>query len=116
MRRIVRFPASEQLLWEEAQSNYLTEQMLSSSRYKKAPGRKGVSGPKSGGSQSSSIVCYTCGDTGHLTPNCPKKDTLCSSSSKGGEFKNRTPVCFNCGGRGHLRPDCTRKEQTPAGM
>jgi Zinc knuckle len=121
MRRVVRFPATELLLWEEAQSNYLTEKMLSSSRYKtKHPsGRKGVSGSnKSSGSQSTGIACYTCGEAGHLAPNCPKKDTSSSSPSKGGgsgEFKRRPQTCFNCGGKGHLRPDCTTKEQTPEG-
>src|SRR5208282_2213749 len=107
MRRAVR--TSEQQLWVEAQSNYLTKQMLSSSRYKakQAPGWKVVSGSNnSSGSQSTSIVCYTCGEPGHLAPNCPKKDTPSLSSSKGcgsGESKRRGPVGFNCRRKGHVR-------------
>jgi len=91
--------------------------MLSSSRYKakQAPGWKVVSGSNnSSGSQSTSIVCYTCGEPGHLAPNCPKKDTPSLSSSKGcgsGESKRRGPVGFNCRRKGHVRSDCASKEQ-----
>ena len=37
------------------------------------------------------IICYRCRKPGHISSNCPDKDT----------------ICFNCGQKGHTQRDCS---------
>lgn len=49
-------------------------------------------GGGSGGGQ-----CYTCKEEGHMSRNCPNRDSSQGSSSNG---------CFNCGESGHFKSNC----------
>jgi Zinc knuckle len=127
MRRVVRFSSSEEQLWTEAHFYYLTELMLSSSRYKvksSTASRKSVSSPISNsGFDSSSdddsddfsrdIVCYSCEEEGHIASVCLKKDSTSFSEIGEDDYKRRIYPCFNCGHKGHFSRDCTIDEQIP---
>jgi Zinc knuckle len=121
MQRAIRFPPTEESFWQEAQSYYLTEMTLASSCFKtKTPGRKAVSSSSST-SESSSVVCYTCGKPGHVSPNCPTKLSAggaANSNNPGTDSSSKFrvgPICFNCGAKGHVRDKCTSKVQTKEG-
>ena len=121
MRRSVRFPDTEELLWMRAQEYYITEQVLASSRFKnKAPlTRKPAS--SSTPVQPTDVTCYSCGEKGHYATSCPKKSSAATVAAAATPVKSeamdqkRPPTCFNCGMPGHTRSECTIKTQTPGG-
>lgn len=51
-------------------------------------------------------VCHTCGEVGHISPNCPKKNPR-ESVVKGD--KSVSLKCYNCGKRGHMSMQCPSK-------
>ncbi|KAL5554792.1 hypothetical protein UlMin_042193 [Ulmus minor] len=73
-------------------------------------------------------TCYECGEKGHVSSDCPKKQTAAPtiaetaepgetgagnnalSSIATGKMKRRT--CYECGEKGHVSTDCPKK-QTP---
>lgn len=60
---------------------------------------------------SSSIICFSCGKTGHKSTEC--------RSNRQSQQQQRLPTssekpqvtCFSCGELGHISRDCTRKQQ-----
>ena len=128
LRRELRAPALEADFWKKLDDIYTTEEaisldrqagLLAEQRMKKKPGKLGQ------GTQTSEIKCYTCGEPGHVSPNCPlrgkKKDdskkteskttsrTGRKSSNEDDDDGNDEDVCFKCGGRGHRSPACPSK-------
>ena len=54
---------------------------------------KGAYGKATG--KGANAQCYVCGETGHLSYDCPK------GKGKGGKGKGKTLTCWNCGEEGH---------------
>ena len=68
----------------------------------KGKGGKGKGGCGKATGKSFARQCYTCGESGHLSYECPK------GKSKG---KGRTLTCWNCGNAGHPHWLCPEKEE-----
>lgn len=47
------------------------------------------------------VTCYGCGETGHISTDCPKR--------KGKVPAYKKPVCFECGELGHIKRYCKGK-------
>ena len=121
MRRAVRFPSSVDLFWTEAQTYYITEQSLSSSRFKSdttfdfsslvipyfssSCQNNLDSSNFDDNSVISNVTCYSCEEEGHTSPTCPNK--LVKSEGKVG------PICFKCGGKDHVNMDCPNEQSYP---
>lgn len=118
MQRALRLPQPSEILWDEAQSYWITEQSIKaqSSPSSKRDSGKSKSRKKDSSSSSSGggkvVTYYTCGEEGHYPPDCPNSNNIssCSKSSvkdsgldskkhrKNGEYQL---VCYKCGGMGH---------------
>lgn len=54
--------------------------------------------------------CFTCGEKGHFSPNCPNKDQYRDNSIQ--EKKNKKILtCYTCGKPGHFSPNCPENDQ-----
>ncbi|XP_024525077.1 uncharacterized protein LOC112344464 [Selaginella moellendorffii] len=67
-------------------------------------GQMGMFGGRGGGRGRGPIVCYQCGEPGHITPNCP-------NAQKSEEYQ---PICGICQTQGlHRQEDCPYRLQVP---
>ncbi|KAJ6305088.1 hypothetical protein OIU78_020601 [Salix suchowensis] len=59
------------------------------------------------------MVCYKCGNSGHIARECTKGNNSNGCYSCGGfghvarDCPGGSGACYNCGGHGHLARDCT---------
>ena len=59
-----------------------------------------ISSPTNRSSSSRTIICYSCGQPGHISPNC-------LSSTRNTTTAAHPPiVCYSCGQPGHISPHC----------
>ena len=80
---------------------------------KAAAGQKGAQKGQKGGknsgrsaaSSSSGTHCYVCGDSAHISPNCPMKDKVAGGQK----------ICYNCKEAGHLSAACPKKSGSSGG-
>ena len=54
------------------------------------------------------VICFTCGEKGHKSFECPNKDSSDKKSSRKGKSSVK---CENCGKTGHKTKDCWLKEE-----
>ena len=60
---------------------------------------RGKNSGRSAASSSSGTHCYVCGDSAHISPNCPMKDKVAGGQK----------ICYNCKEAGHLSSACPKK-------
>ncbi|KAL6121364.1 hypothetical protein NUSPORA_01722 [Nucleospora cyclopteri] len=62
-----------------------------------------------------SVVCYTCGESGHVTRDCSnveeRRCLYCDTMHKNESCKFL--LCFNCGNLGHTEYNCREKTKQP---
>ncbi|MCI31462.1 cellular nucleic acid-binding protein, partial [Trifolium medium] len=76
-------------------------------------GKKGVE--SSGGRKKNGGQCYKCGEMGHNSYECPKKEDKCFNCGKLGHKFDVCQVkvtCFNCGEESHKSPACKKPKKT----
>ena len=59
---------------------------------------------------SKSILCFRCGETGHMRRHCPKAKSGGGSHSAKNHFESGRLTCFFCDGEGHRKVDCPERK------
>jgi len=74
------------------------------------------------GSGSGKVTCYTYGQEGHYSSDCPNPNVASKSAPReaGADTKRRVKdpdslICYKCGGVGHRSPDCPSEKTYEAG-
>ena len=71
-----------------------------------------------------SVTCYNCNKTGHISRDCPEERKPRQNNTEGGDRtykkydnnntydnKPKSNSCYKCGGEGHISRDCTQGVQ-----
>jgi len=61
-----------------------------------------------GSGQRRDVTCYNCNQTGHISRDCPTKQTSSYGGAQRGGYggQQRSTKCYNCNEEGHLSRDC----------
>ena len=60
---------------------------------------------------SKSVLCFRCGETGHMRRHCPKTKSGGGSLSAKNHFESGRLTSFFCDGEGHWKVDCPKRKE-----
>jgi hypothetical protein len=114
IRRAIRQPPTVLELWQLAQDYYITEESIKSSPSSSdTTTKKTVKTPPKEKRDKSDVTCFTCGEKGHYSPDCPKGKE--KRRGKEPEGASDDDLCYKCGGKGHRSTVCPTAKATKEG-